>query len=473
MFFLLAWFTNYGVWLISKDLNKYTIISTGILLFIYSLTKIIKPHLFPKAQLIYSSPVTDTFFIWTQRSWGVLLLITSMLMIGNYRPYYYLEVDIFILVVFAAILTMCIIWIIYFLKRQILSARLFVIGSLAMTLILCVPEIRWIKFDLGIRCGHIVDAYKEPIIVKLIVRVIVLIIIFALWNKAHMKEKENKKIINPKALLKIASIAAALIIVWLVLGNLLASRMEKEVEQEWAKNSLPFEYVRRLEPSKNKNESAKKIEELALKLNIYLKQEDWEKHSSDQHRKSIYDELNNELDYFPAQIQKPDNIVDKPSSKLKKYFENHEQHLLAFEDYVLTHEPPVWADWKYCGNQDSCLDATEMMSLQRVLITCTIARISDSKHQEALKMLETAWKLNLYLKNTPDFWAWAASDVHLGWYAGVLRKIENAPPCWRDRLNSDSYEKQLFLTIQKIINYYYDYEKAYKENLDFFSLSGD
>lgn len=404
-FFLLAWFTNYGTWLIYKDLDKYTIISIGILLFIYSLTKIIKPNIFPKAQIIYSSPVTDTFVIW----------------------------------------------------------------SFAMLLILCASEIRWIKLDPYDRWGgHILDAYKEPIIVKLIVTVIVLIIIFALWNKAHVREKENKKIIDLKALLKIVLIGVPLIIMWLILGNWLASRMEKEVEQEWAKNYLPFEYVRRLEPSKSKNKSAKKIEELALKFSIYLKEENWQENSSYQQRKSVYDELNNgEWDYLLAQIQKPDNIVDKPPSKLKKYFENHEKHFLALEDYVLTHEPPVWASGTYEGIKDSWLDVVEMMSLQRVLIVCTFAMISDSKYQDALKMLETAWKLNLFLKNEPDFWAWAGSDVHLGWYAGVLRKMENVPSCWRDRLNSDSYEKHVFLTIQKQLNYYYDYETVFNWNLYF------
>lgn len=145
-------------------------------------------------------------------------------------------------------------------------------------------------------------------------------------------------------------LAIALIALWMIGGNLLAAQQEKTVDQA-------LEQFRQQFPNVEANYSALKLEELTAGLGFgnFVGQKSTPTrylHSAPKANRKDFEDIKGELNkYLDAQLDKPNDAIDPPPEKLRRYLMDHATELEAVRTHVLNSDLPRWeVDMNFLGD---------------------------------------------------------------------------------------------------------------------------
>ncbi len=248
---------------------------------------------------------------------------------------------------------------------------------------------------------------------------------------------------------------AGILAIWIVGGNWLASRKEQEIEQDLAAFSQQF-------PKTEPNDSALKLAELMAKLGInsgviYDPVESKSKFLGDfspsEVDKKAFEDIQEELgDYLGVQIAKPNDTIDPPSEKLQRYLASKQTVLAEIRQHVLTNEVPHWGtdiDYILEGDPTSPLSSYAWLaSLQKILALDTLEKYRQGQMDAAAEMLEVSWKFNQSLTESPQLIGQLVALIVSKYQAGVMRKIDNLPVQWQQRLRERDYRESTLPSLQ-------------------------
>lgn len=212
-------------------------------------------------------------------------------------------------------------------------------------------------------------------------------------------------------------------------------------------------------PETRKNDSAIKLEEFAEALGIKNKYDNYPPYLSI----LSYDVKGEISNYHDQELKRPDNKVSAPPARLKKYLEIHANEIDAICDYFTNHEAPEWGT---ASIKDHSIDVIfNMVDLHRVMIAFALDKLNAGKHQDALRIMDTEWKINQSLENAHNLMTTRLSGSHLKDFAVMLRKINNVPPYWHNRLKDDKHPEAMLFQLEKEILIFNDFELMVKDKL--------
>ncbi|OKH30224.1 hypothetical protein NIES2119_31315 [[Phormidium ambiguum] IAM M-71] len=244
-------------------------------------------------------------------------------------------------------------------------------------------------------------------------------------------------------------IVIGLLLLWIVGGHLLASQMEKPVEQAWERFSRQF-------PKTETNTSAMKVEELAANLGLNFVFESSTTPTRKIHIPASktkvwkeFDGIRKELNtYLDVQLAKPNDEIDPPPEKLRNYLVTHATDLELLSTYVLNSEPPHWGFditlWDLAYPLPAFLSTADF---QKILALDMLEKTRQGKTQEALKILDVSWRLNQVLLARPSFIAQLVSTIVLRYQLIAMRKMQGVPAAWTEQIERFVYKaRQAFST---------------------------
>jgi len=256
-----------------------------------------------------------------------------------------------------------------------------------------------------------------------------------------------------------------LLAVWIVGGNLLAEQQENKIREEMAEWANKF-------PKTEPNDSALKLRILLAKLGIssvsstlYLIDAYTLTHPdfipSETEGKAFQDIQKELWEYLDEQLAKPNDEIDAPPEKLQQYLESQAAVIEEIINHVRDNEVPRWeTDITYIMDGNFYYGSPNysyLAFIQRIIALDMIEKKRQGQTQAALEMLEVSWKINQSLRDRPDITGQKFA-LQAGIYpTGVMRKFDNLPVEWQQRLNEHDHRKSLLTSLEGefIREYYY------------------
>jgi len=251
-----------------------------------------------------------------------------------------------------------------------------------------------------------------------------------------------------------ASGFVGLIAVWIIGGNLLAAQQEKEINQAWEQFAKQF-------PKTEANDSVLKLEALTAKLGFRLYNSGGLKSPSDSYAdldatkadKQAYQAIGKELSaYIEALIKNPNDAVVVPSENLRRYLASKASTLAAIRSHVLNNEVPnleMNIDYLKEGDFSFVLpNLVGFVNLQKILALDVLEKNRQGQTSEALATLEVSWKINKILRDQPELIPQLVALIVTDQQLVVIRRLENLPVQWQQRLLEHDYRKSILTALQ-------------------------
>lgn len=242
-----------------------------------------------------------------------------------------------------------------------------------------------------------------------------------------------------RALRLVAAVVAALAAlagVWIVVGNALASRRERETDRAWTATFGSLDDLKKKYPTRATNETAMKLEELTrgtvFDLTPVVGSVERGRHPG-----SGWNRSQGAVDFLLAQIAKPEASIDPPGEEAIRFLEEKRVAVDAIEA-LLTAEPP--AEWTFDPSIPSkerrMPNALGQVRLQRILLARALSAAQGGRTNASARSLEASWNLNESLRMRPE-----AISALLGigiarLEVGVLRKVNVEESIWEKRLTA-------------------------------------
>ena len=218
-------------------------------------------------------------------------------------------------------------------------------------------------------------------------------------------------------------ISVSFLMIWVVIGNLVAYQLEQPVLI--AKNDLVGQF-----PRIEMTASGLKLKELIIKLGTT----------------TMPATVRNDLSSY---VQ---DSTTTPSNSLQNYLSAQSQNIKLIRSLLLKNVMPQWEsfDLNMLLNEGAFDPRSflEAPNLHRILIADEIIHYRTKESPAAFDSLEAAWKLNQSIREMPtlisQLVAIISDKIQLRW----LRKIDLVPPIWQMRLLSPDIKKHFFMALK-------------------------
>ncbi len=225
-----------------------------------------------------------------------------------------------------------------------------------------------------------------------------------------------------------------LTVIWLFLGNFLVAEPEKKIEESRREFMQEFS-------AKENNYTALKIQDLAQKIGlekiIITNNKSAQIFSIYQEQNQSYQKISEPLkNYLEIQLKKPNNEVDIPPEKLRRYLNSQQENLENLRNYILTHEKPHWQleENLLINRNEFVINFQSIIDLQQVLALEILEKNRSQQTKEMLQTLEISWIINSSLLERPDLYSQMYGMMVARMQAGVMRKIDGLSGQWQQRL---------------------------------------
>jgi hypothetical protein len=249
---------------------------------------------------------------------------------------------------------------------------------------------------------------------------------------------------------------AGLLAVWIVGGNYIASVQEQEIDRDLAAFAQRF-------PKTERNDSALKLAASIAKLGVntgggtFLPVDRYMGSVADfrpsEGDRKAFEEIRKELGkYLDAEMAKPNDTLAPPSEKLQRYLASKQTALAEIRQHVLTNEVPHWGtDIIGIQKGDMTIPLPSYLwqvNFQQVLALDILEKYRTGETKAAAEMLEVSWKLNPSLIESPILISQLVALIVTRYQAGVMRKIDDLPAQWQQRLLEHDYRESILTSLE-------------------------
>jgi len=227
-------------------------------------------------------------------------------------------------------------------------------------------------------------------------------------------------------------------LIWIVVGNAIATQQEKRVDRALE------QYINQF-PKTDTNNSAMKFEELYAGLGlgqwmgVYAPPPTRYIHLPPKAKKKSFQDISNDInDYLESQYDKLNDEIDIPPENIRQYLADLEPELEAIRTHILNSEMPRWEMQdvvRHTGDLQYPLPSfLNLANFNRITAVDILEKTRQGKTKEALKSLEVAWTLNQSLLEHPSLISQIVFIINSTPIAVVMRKIEGIPTEWQERI---------------------------------------
>jgi hypothetical protein len=261
--------------------------------------------------------------------------------------------------------------------------------------------------------------------------------------------------------LKIAVVAVVvgvcLVLLWLVAAPAYASRRQRQVEKDWVQSFGTLQHLLARYPKTDTNETAHRLEELVKPLGLDLTPRDPEEsiRGASRESSSADREWPALSPYLSSQLEKAEAAIDAPPVDVERFLTSHANDLRVLEEELLRSEPPRWNfdpafRWRFepvsLSKRQPIPSFLAMLKLQRVFLAKALVECRAVNSDAAGRALDASWKLNQWMRETPDLMCQLIALAIARMQIGTLRKVEVDASVWRPRLTEHDYKQSAFDT---------------------------
>ncbi len=239
----------------------------------------------------------------------------------------------------------------------------------------------------------------------------------------------------------------------------LAQQQEEIIHQDEAKFLNQF-------PKSNNNQTANKLQELAaakLGFALFGGTKSFHFPVSKTALKEFKDIEKELQDYLDNQTKISTNKVEKIPQKLRQYLERNAETLKSIRTLILTNEPLHWAtdiSWIVQGDLTYSLPSyISFEYLQKVLALDILNKQEQGNTKEMLESLETSWKINESLRNSPLLIGQVLHIITTRIQLGTIRQLNNLPSQWQKRLVTYDHRQSI---LQSLIGNAIEFRAVFK-----------
>jgi hypothetical protein len=241
-------------------------------------------------------------------------------------------------------------------------------------------------------------------------------------------------------------------VVVLLLGALLflvvsvtATNRKAELEQAWAESLGSFEDLVDRHPPRTANATAHEVERLAAAIGIEIAPRSGpQRHplgpDAEQRFGAAKDAV---FEYLEAQVESTSPVVEAPPAEVRDFLEATEAERAALTRHLASADVPHWILDLDLGWEMPIANLLGHINLQRVMAAGALAKASDGDAEGALADLDAAWRLNTTLQRDPVLIAQLVSMAIARHHVGVLRRIDDVPREWADRIRQHDYKRSM------------------------------
>ncbi|MEP0868814.1 hypothetical protein NDA01_03255 [Trichocoleus desertorum AS-A10] len=227
---------------------------------------------------------------------------------------------------------------------------------------------------------------------------------------------------------------ASLPIACLWVANWVAAEQEKQSQQQWQVFTTRF-------ADSAPNRAALQLEVLSARLGINLlgAKSDRLTPTAVQQFEAIQPELQEFLD---KQLEDATDAVEPLPPPLQKYLRANADTLDAIRQQGLQGEVPQWATAMPRPNATQVRpDFAGFVKLQRLLAIDALEKNRLGQPEAAIANLEASWRLTQGLRDRPELNSQVVALIMTKIQAGSLRKMQQLPPIWQQRLMEHDYRQ--------------------------------
>jgi hypothetical protein len=243
----------------------------------------------------------------------------------------------------------------------------------------------------------------------------------------------------PLTLLYIGGGLLGLLLLWLTLGNWLASSRTGAIAQ--AQTRLTKKY-----PAHEGNATVAQLETLSTKFGLAIAPQSKSTKPTEKDTKA-FDRIQAPLEKFiQAQVaQTQDKLVEQPQL-LKDFFFAYDSSITAIRAELLQNDPPRWS-MAEMGRQ-TLSPSNRLVQLNRVLLYDALDKSRNERYQGAFDSVRAARRLSQSLSDRSDLQSHLMALQMAEEQAGVLRQLSYVPPDWKEAIPTTLSEKTMLSALE-------------------------
>jgi hypothetical protein len=145
--------------------------------------------------------------------------------------------------------------------------------------------------------------------------------------------------------------------------------------------------------------------------------------------------------YVLSHLRKPSDDLEEAPVELQRYLHTHRADLDDLYSLIQRGDIPRWET-----------DFTQLVrapvpqlfyhrQLQGLIVLDILEKTGRGEHESALRALESSWRINQSLRDRIDLLSQMVAVSVLRLQAEVMRKMENIPPEWQQRLSTAPWQE--------------------------------
>jgi len=221
--------------------------------------------------------------------------------------------------------------------------------------------------------------------------------------------------------------------VWILGGNAVAGKREREVSRSFEAVFGPRAALVAKYAFAASNAEAKKVEELTRAVGYNLAAS---KAPNGGSSSSVPEAERAAVSaYVAAELARDDVAVEAPPPAVGAALASRRVALSALADALIAGEAPRWAYDASAWNEERLSpNGFGHVQVQRLLIAAALASVAQGEDVEAARWLEASWKLNEGFSSRPEIIAQLIAIAVARYEAAALRKIDANRSVWGPRL---------------------------------------
>ena len=244
----------------------------------------------------------------------------------------------------------------------------------------------------------------------------------------------------------VSLVLVLLTLLWLGLGDRLASYQETRADRAWVRSLEPMNDFLARYPESPDSESALRLRTAAARIGVELDPFDAKgSRSGETERKAFQSVQQRLVSFVSSQTRKPDDTLEAPSPEISAWLSAHDAAIAALVGEVRSSDPIAFAtDWSSARR----LDVFGVRNVASVIILRALERERDGDSQAASDALEASWRLGGALRDRGEAIHQVLARGVDSMTLGALRKLQEPPHLWRARVTEQDYLKSMLRTLE-------------------------
>jgi hypothetical protein len=245
--------------------------------------------------------------------------------------------------------------------------------------------------------------------------------------------------------------AAAILVLFLVVpaglitaANIIASRMEKNVREEWNRRLEPIEAFKARFARLTKNASAARLETLAIPLGLNVRPSAEGTAAVDDRAPQSVEmaKLREPLaNYINKEIERESGAADDPPAGVAKFVNAHIDPLLAIENHINHADLPAWTFDSEHVFRTPLPNLLGYIKLARLMSAHAVIAQKSGRAAEAWDAMHAVSRLAQSMDNQPLLTPQLISVAISKYEAAFVRKLQAPAPAWQDEFSHRDFQR--------------------------------